>query len=136
MQRGVERGLGGVLAGDLGQPRADLLEREGVVADQGGVLLDERERRLGGLVVAVDRRRLAAADVAVVMQLDLDDVLPVACLPRDHEGLGQAQPDDGGLDLHPGSLLRRGVPHHLRERVGRGSPAQGRALARGRPWDE
>ena len=107
MQRPVERRLGGVLARDLGEPLADLLQRERIVAEQRAVLLDERERRLGRLVVALDRGGLAPADVAAVAQLDLDDVLPVARLARDHERLGQVQPDDGGLDLHRGQPTSR-----------------------------
>ena len=66
--------------------------------------LDERERGLGRLVVALDRRGLAAADVRAVPQLDLDDVLPVARLARDHERLGQPQADDSGVDLHDVTL--------------------------------
>ena len=118
MERSVERGLGGVLARDLGEPLADLLQGERIVAEQVSVLLDERERRLGRLVVAVDRRSLAPADVAAVAQLDLDDVLPVARLASDHERLGQAQPDDGGLDLHLGSLLRGADAHDVGDHVG------------------
>ena len=101
----VERRLGGVLARDLGEPLADLLQRERVVAEQVSVLLDERERRLRRLVVAVDRRRLAPTDVPVVAQLDLHDVLPVARLARDHERLRQARPDDGGLDSISGAYF-------------------------------
>ena len=100
VERAVERCLRRVLARNLGEALADLLQRERIVAEQRSVLLDERERRLGRLVVAVDRGRLAPADVAAVAHLDLDDVLPVARLTRDHERLGQPQPDDGGLDLH------------------------------------
>ena len=81
------------------------------------MLLDERERRLGRLVVTVDRRGLAATDVAAVAQLDLDDVLPVARLARDHERLGQPQPDDGGPRPAPAAALLR--------------PATS-----ARPWDE
>ena len=112
----VERRLGRLLARDLPQPGADLLEREGVVAEQRGVLLDERERRLGRLVVAVDRRCLAPSHVGAVTELDLDDVLPVAGLSRDHEGLRETEPADGGLDLHARELtaarasLERGKP--------------------------
>ena len=57
----VERRLGRVLARAARQPRADLLQRERVVAEKVPVLLDERERRLGRLVIALDRRRFAAA---------------------------------------------------------------------------
>ena len=79
------------------------------------MLLDERERRLGRLVVALDRGSLAAPDMTAVAHLDLDDVLPVARLTSDHERLGQAQPDDGGLDLHLGSLLRGADAHDVCE---------------------
>ena len=118
MQRAVERGLGRMLARDLGEPLADLLQGERIVAEQVPVLLDERERRLGRLVVAVDRRSLAPADVTGVAHLDLNDVLPVARLTSDHERLGQAQPDDGGRDLHLGSLLRGADAHDVGDHVG------------------
>ena len=74
------------------------------------MLLDERERRLGRLVVALDRRRLAAADVRAVPQLDLDDVLPVARLARDHERLGQPEAGDGGFDLHAAAYFAAAIP--------------------------
>ncbi len=96
--------------GHLAEPRTDLLERERVVAEQRPVLLDERERRLGRLVVAVDRRRFTAADVRPVPQLDLDDVLPVAGLARDHERLRQPEADDAGVDVHTGTLSRPDSP--------------------------
>ena len=75
VQRGVERGARGELP--LGQARHDLLERERVVAEQPGMLLDVRLRRLRRLVVALDRRRLAEAVHAAVPDLHLDDALLV-----------------------------------------------------------
>ena len=107
VERGVERRLRRLLARDRSQPRADLLERERVVAEQPGVLFHERERRLGGLVVALDRRTLAAAGHALVAQRHLHDVRVVGRLARDDERLGQLQPDDARLDLHAGRLRRR-----------------------------
>ena len=68
MKRGVDRGPRGELA--LRQPRHDLLDRERVVADELGVLLDVGERGLGGLVVALDRLRLAVADLVAVPELE------------------------------------------------------------------
>ena len=62
VQRRVERALRRLLAVERRESRADLLERERIVADEVAVLLDERERRLGGLAVALDRRRFAPSD--------------------------------------------------------------------------
>ena len=62
---------------DLGETCADLLERERVVADELPVSLDEGERALGRLAVALDRRRLPAALDPVVLDRDVDDVRPV-----------------------------------------------------------
>jgi hypothetical protein len=105
VERSVEGGLRRLLSRDRGKPRTDLLEPERVVPESVSMLLDERERGLRRLVVAVDRSRLTAADMVAVAELDLDDVLPVARLARDHERLGQPEPDDGGLDQHAGSVL-------------------------------
>ena len=107
MERGVERGLGRVLARHVSPPGSDLLERKRVVAEQRAVLSDEGERRLGRLVVAVDRRRLTSSHMGSVLELDLNDVFPVACLSRDHERLCEAKAANGGDYLHAGSLLRR-----------------------------
>ena len=101
VERRVERTLGCALSRGLLEARADLLERERVVAERTGVRLDERERRGGGLLVAVDRCPLATPDQVAVPHLDLQDVFEVARLPRDDERLGQPQPDDLGPDLHP-----------------------------------
>ena len=68
------------------------------------MLGDEGQRRLGRLLVAVDRCCLAAPHMPFVANLDLDDVIPVTRLARDHEGFGEVQPDDVGVDLHGGSL--------------------------------
>ena len=38
--------------------------------------------------------------MVTVMQLDLDDVFLVVRLTRDHEGLGEVQPDDAGVHVH------------------------------------
>ncbi len=114
MQRSVDRRLRRLLAGDLTQARADLLECERVVSEQPGVLVHERLRRLAGLAISLDRSAFAVACHAVVPQRDLQDVRVVGGLARDDEGLGELQPDDAGLDLHARSLRRRargGVPN-------------------------
>jgi hypothetical protein len=72
VERPVERRLRGELAPR--QPREDLLEREGVVAERVGDVLQVRERGRGSLLVTVDGRRLAVAGDAVVLELDPDDV--------------------------------------------------------------
>ena len=98
VERGVEGGSRGELA--RGQPRHHLLERERVVPEQLGVLLDVRPRRLGRLVVAVERLRLAEARHARVPQLDDDDVLRVARAARDDERLRQLERRDPRGDVH------------------------------------
>ena len=103
----IERSLRGLLAWDLrraGLPTSS--SANGSSPSSARMLLDERERRLGSLVVAVDRRRLASTDVLAVPQLDLDDVLPVARLAGDHEGLRQLEADDAGVDVHTLTLSR------------------------------
>src|SRR5262249_2523758 len=73
---------------------------------EGRMFADERLRRLGRLAVALDRSGLAAPDMVAVPDLDLDDVRPVRRLAGDHEGLREAEADDGGLDQHERSLMR------------------------------
>ena len=94
----VERRPGRVLA--RWQSALDLLERERVAAEPARRRLEIRKRRRGRLAVALDRRALAEAADSVVPELDLDDVLLVTRLARDHERLGQAQGDDPGCQLH------------------------------------
>ena len=94
VERPVERGARGVLAGR--QPGLDLLERERVVAEERARGLEIGERRRPRLVVPLDRRALAEARDLSVPQLDLDDIVLVARLARDHERLGQLQRDDLG----------------------------------------
>ena len=69
------------------------------------MLLDERERRRGRLVVALARRGLAAADVVAVPERDLHQVHLVAALARDAKGLRQARGDDPAGDLHGRSIV-------------------------------
>ena len=85
-------GSRGELAG--GEPLHHLLERERVVPEQLGVLLDVRLRRLDRLAVVVERLRLAEAGDARVPQLDDDDVLAVSRAARDDERLRQLERDD------------------------------------------
>ena len=80
--------------------RPDLLERERVVTDQARVALDECQRRVGCLPVALDRRRLAPSLDPVVRDRDVDDVRPVLRLAADDERLGEVQADDLGAHLH------------------------------------
>ena len=89
VERPVERGARGVLAGR--QPGLDLLERERVVAEQGAAASRYASADVARLVVALDRRALAEAGELSVPQLDLDDVVLVARLARDHERLCQLQ---------------------------------------------
>ena len=76
VERSVDRRAGRELA--RRQALQHLLERERVVPQQLRVLLEVRLRRLDGLVVAVDRLRLAEPGHARMPQLDDDGVLAVA----------------------------------------------------------
>ena len=100
----MERGVDGRARRELLAREAllDAVECPGVVAEEIGVLLDVRERRLGRLVVPLDRRPLPVADLAVVADLDLDDVHGVRGLPGDDERLGELQRRDPGGHVHGG----------------------------------
>jgi hypothetical protein len=82
------------------QARLDLLERPRVVAQGVGVRLEVGERRLGRLPVTVDRRRLAEAGDAVVLDLDEDDLGGVLRAAGYDERLGQLERRDPGRELH------------------------------------
>ena len=102
MQRGVDRrARRGLLRRQAG---LDLVERPGIVAELVGVRLEVGERGLGRLVVALDRRGLAVARDAVVLELDVDDVCSVLRAPRDDEGLGELDRRDPGREPHGGTL--------------------------------
>jgi hypothetical protein len=98
VERGVERRARSELPPR--QAVEDLVERERIVPEELGVLLDVRASRLGRLVVALDGRRLAEAAHALVPDFDLaelDLVLRVAC---DHEGFGEGHRDKACAELH------------------------------------
>src|SRR5579884_2024707 len=105
VQRRVDGRPGGELA--RGQPGQDLLERERIVAEELRDLVDVRERRLRGLVVALVRRRLAVAAHAVERDGHVYDVLRVARAARDDERLRELERDDARLDLHALRLASR-----------------------------
>ena len=98
VERGVDRRPRRELSGR--EPLHHLLERERVVADEIGVLLDVRQRRLGRLAVVVEGLRLAEAGDAGVPELDHDDVLGVARAAGDDERLRKLERDDPGGDVH------------------------------------
>ena len=102
MQRSIERRPRGGLP--RRQARLDLVERERIVAEHLGVLVQIRQSRLRALVVARDRRRLTEARMPLVPQLDLDDLGLVLGAARDHERLRQAQRRDASLELHAAYL--------------------------------
>src|SRR5581483_9454028 len=107
VQGRVDRRACGPLAGR--QPRHDLLERERILAERAGVLLDVCERGRGGFVVALDRRRLAVAAHAVVRDRHVDDVLRVARAARDDERLGELERHDPRFDVHALRLACRAM---------------------------
>src|SRR5262249_45934103 len=69
----------------------NVVERERIVAERAGGFLEICERRFRRLVVPLDRRGLPEAALAVVSQLDLDDLGLVLRLPRDDERLREPQ---------------------------------------------
>ncbi len=81
-----------------------ILQREGVAARVGAAGLQERDRGGAGLVVALDRRRLAVAGDAVVLDGADDGARVVAHLARDAEGGSQRDSLLPGADLHGRSL--------------------------------
>ena len=80
VQRRVDRRARGELL--VRQPPHHLVERERVVAEVAGDALDVRERRLGRLVVAVDRRRLPEARRRRSCRISTSTTSAVSCDPR------------------------------------------------------
>ena len=80
-----------------GQPPEDLVQREGIVSERIGVRLEVRERGPGRLVVALDRRRLAVSDQALVTDLDLHDLDLGLGPARDRERLLELERGDSWL---------------------------------------
>ncbi len=102
VQRAVEPGLRRVLAGDLGQAVPDRLEGEGIVAEEGSRLVQERLGALDGLAVVVLRLGLAEARDAVVLDLDPEHVLLDAGRAGDRERLRELEGGAAVADPHPG----------------------------------
>src|SRR4051794_35377457 len=101
MQSTVDRLLGALLAGTHREPPADVLVREQIAANERGrLVLEERGKRLRSLAPVVDRGALAVADDAVVLYFHVHDLLHVARLPRDGEGLGKRERDRANPQLH------------------------------------
>jgi hypothetical protein len=94
-----------VLARPLGESALDLVECKRVVTQIRRV--DEGERGLRRLAVAVDRRRLAPPHLAVALDRDVDDLGDVLRAARDGEDLRERQCDDLARDPHAGTLTRR-----------------------------
>jgi hypothetical protein len=112
VQGGVDRRAGRELPAR--QPAHHLLERERVVAEIARDRLDVAERRLGRLVVALDRGRLPEPGHVAVPDLDLDHLGRVLRPARDREGLRQLERDDPGAQFHAGTL-----PERIRPRCAR-----------------
>ena len=108
VQRRVDRRPRGELV--VGQALHHVVQGERVVAEVARDALDERERRLGRLVVALDRRRLAEPGDALVPDLDLDDLGGVLRPARDRERLGELEGDDPGGQLHARTSLEGLTP--------------------------
>jgi hypothetical protein len=46
----------------------------------------------------------------LMLQLDLDDILPVTRRARDHERLREPEADDAGVDVHAATIALRHSP--------------------------
>jgi hypothetical protein len=68
------------------------------------MLLDIGERRLGRLLVAVDRRALPVAGDVAVANLDLHHLGNVSRVAGDHERLGELKHRDSGGGTHAPTL--------------------------------
>jgi hypothetical protein len=95
----------------VGQPLADLLERERIVPEQLLGTVEKRECRIGALLVTLDRGRLAEARLFGVRDRYVDDLRLVLGAPRDRERLGERDRRLPGAQLHDieistGSRLR------------------------------
>jgi hypothetical protein len=94
VQRAIDRRTCGELL--CRQPAQDLVERERVAAELVRVRLEVGDGRLGRFLIALDRRRLAAAGLPLVLERDLNDLGLVLRAARDRERLGELQGDDLG----------------------------------------
>ena len=107
MERRVDAGPRRVLL--AWQARLDLLERPWIVAEALRVLFEVRERRLGRLLVALDRRRFAESGHPVVLELDEHDLGGVLRAAGDDEGLGKLERGDPGREFHGLTLPSRNI---------------------------
>src|SRR6266511_3753544 len=98
MSRGVERRAGRVLVAR--ESIEDVIERERVVTQPVGMLLEVRERRLRRLVVAFDRRGLPHSDSVLMPDLDVDDLDLGLAATRNGERLLQCKPRNSGTHIH------------------------------------
>jgi hypothetical protein len=114
VEGGVDRGLGGHLAGMLREALRDLLEREGIVAEEPGSLVQESRRGFGRLAVMVDGGRLAVTDMVACAELDPEDVDVGGRLAGDREGLGKTQRHLSVAQLHARAPARAGQAPPLR----------------------
>ena len=95
------RRLRRLLARQLREAGADLLECERIVAEQRSRCSSTNaERRRGRLAVPLDRRRLAEPVTPLVPELDLDDLGVVLGAARDREALRELERDRPGACLH------------------------------------
>ena len=108
VQRCVDRGPRGELV--VGQALHHVVQGERVVAEVARDALHERERRLGRLVIPLDRRSLTEPGDVPVPDLDLDHLRRVLRPARDRERLGELQGDDPGAELHAQTFAQGTVP--------------------------
>jgi hypothetical protein len=97
VQGGVQRGPSGGIALEAVE---DVLERERVVAQLACRRREVRAGCGGRLAAVVDRRRLATAHRAVVLELHLHDLLLGPRATRDAELLCEGKRGGAGRQLH------------------------------------
>jgi hypothetical protein len=91
VQRRVERRLRGALAGER-ESRRRRRPVAGTVEPRGH-LLERAPRARGALLIAADRRRLAAADDAVLGELEHDVLARLGAPAREPEGRAELEHD-------------------------------------------
>jgi hypothetical protein len=117
VKRAVERCLPTGHPVHVLEPLLDVLERVRVVADERrSGRAQELDDRIDGLAPVVHRRRLAAPDHTLVLQLDLHDGLIRARTTRDAERLGELKGASGGAQLHEPDSMTAGCRGRPRRR--------------------
>ena len=98
----IERRACGLGVRRLRQSSVDLVEGEGIVAEELPAFVQELGGRSSILPVAADRRSLPVAGLPSMRDLGDHRLGLVGGIARDHEGLGESEGGGAGLKLHGG----------------------------------